>query len=283
MSVVVAGLAIIVMSFFNLTMGIFGRALVPYPADLPAGKTDHIYPVLISQLETVGFKGIVAAGIFAASISTYDSIGSSMSALLTRDVYARLLVRNRNDRHYLRVGRWFTPLVIGISFFYMPFLLKGTMLFFFLDLTSTFVIPLLTLYLMGRFSRVHRSSGTIGLLLGGAYGILRLFGPSIEQAWQISVLPAAMRNAFAAYPFSMLITAGSMVLVSVVRGWQPRGVAFAESHQERIGWLRSSQQAVRELVQQEEVAHRGSDGLLPAVLALVVIVLGSVLSFVVFW
>ena len=34
--------------------------------------------------------------MLAASFSTFDSIGSTLSALLTRDVYARLFVRDRS-------------------------------------------------------------------------------------------------------------------------------------------------------------------------------------------
>ena len=55
--------------------------------------------------------------IFAASVPllamTFSnlSIGSSLSVLLARDAYARLLVRERDDRHYLRVGQWLTPVI----------------------------------------------------------------------------------------------------------------------------------------------------------------------------
>ena len=103
MCVTVAGLAMIVMSFFNLSMGVMGRAMVPEQSLLPDGRQDAIYPYLVSQISTVGLKGIVVAGILAAAFSTYDSIGSSLSALLTRDVYARLggihLTGVRRDPH----------------------------------------------------------------------------------------------------------------------------------------------------------------------------------------
>ena len=141
MSVVVAGFVMIVMSFFNLSMGVLGRAWVPDQASLPGGNQDQIYPFLVSQMETVGLKGIVVAGIFAASFSTYDSIGSSLSALLTRDVYARLLVRGRDDHHYLRVGQWLTPVVIGISFLYVPSLLEGGMLLQFFAMNQRLRYP----------------------------------------------------------------------------------------------------------------------------------------------
>ena len=120
MSVFAASSATLVMTFFNLSMGVMGRALYPEQSALPDGRQDAIYPLLVSQIETVGLKGIVVAGILAASLSTYDSIGSALSALLTRDVYARLLVTGRDDRHYLRISQWLTPAVIAISFFYIP-------------------------------------------------------------------------------------------------------------------------------------------------------------------
>ena len=279
MSVVVAGLAMIVLSFFNLSMGILGRAWVPDQAALPGGTQDQIYPWLVTQLETVGLKGIVVAGIFAASLSTYDSIGSSVSALLTRDVYARLFVRNRDDRHYLRVGQWLTPAVIGISFVYMPFLLRGGMLLFYLDLTSTFVTPLLTLFLMGRFTRVHRASGTLGLFVGAAYGVLRFLAPTIAKNWGIAVLPEFLVDTYSAYVFAMLLTATTMVVTSLVLGWEPRGEA-SERHVETGEWLRSSQEAVRSL---EPVVDGRGAGVLPGVLTLLVLLLGCYLCFVVWW
>jgi SSS family solute:Na+ symporter len=287
MTVGLAGLCMIVMSYFNLTMGVFGRALYPDVAQLTADgtTTDKIYPYLVSQLQIPGVTGLIVAGIFAASLSTYDSIGSSISALLTRDVYARLLVKDRDDAHYLRVGQWLTPAIIGISFLYMPFLLEGTMFFFFLDITSAFVVPLLTLFLVGRFTRVHSSSGTIGLIVGSVYGVLRLCAPWIAQKWGVAILPVAMVDSYAAYPFAVLITTAAMFAVSLVRGWQPRGVTLESAGGHDATWLRSSQQQLRDLGAGTE-ALVGSSGFrqaLPAILALAVVALGCFLCFVVFW
>jgi len=286
MSVVVAGLAMIVMSYFNLTMGILGRAWVPDQTTLPGGNHDKIYPFLVSQIETIGLKGIVVAGIFAASFSTYDSIGSSLSALLTRDVYARLFVRDRDDHHYLRVGQWLTPVVIGISFLYVPFLLEGDMLLKFFALTSTFVVPLLTLFIMGRFTRVHRSSGVIGLFIGSAYGIVRLSAPLIAEKWGVAILPSFMVDQYAAYPLAMLITAASMLLVSLVRGFEPRGAALGSGYEEQGAWLRSSRRAVQDLKREEAAAPAASPGArrpTPAVLVCLVLALGCYLCFIQFW
>ncbi len=281
MSAAAAGICMIVMSFFNLSMGVMGRAVMPDQSLLPMGNQDNIYPYLVSQIDMLGLKGIVVAGIFAAAFSTYDSIGSSLSGLLTRDVYARLLVRDQDDRHYVRVGQWFTPLVIAISFIYMPILLEGGMLLTYLDLTSTFVIPLLTLFLMGALTRVHPRSGTIGLLVGASYGMLRLAAPMVAEKWGILLLPPIMVNSFAAYLFSMLITAATMVLFSLLAGWQPAETRSHWEEKSTSSWLRNSQKAIRQL--QPEPSKYGQPAWLPCVLGWTVILLGSFLSFVIFW
>ena len=282
MSVVAASSATLAMTFFNLSMGVMGRALFPEQSALPDGRQDAIYPLLVSQIETVGLKGIVVAGILAASLSTYDSIGSALSALLTRDVYARLLVPGRDDRHYLRISQWLTPAVIAISFFYIPGLLRGGMVLYYLDLTSAFVIPLLTIYLMGSFTRVHRSSGLIGLLAGASYGILRMAAPLVAEQTGWVLLPAAMMGTYAAYPFSMLVTAATMVLVSQVAGWESGRASDLTSRQEESAWLRSSQLKIRQI--QEKISRRAPQGQrLPALLSTLALAIGCVLTFVVFW
>ena len=282
MSVVAASCATLAMTFFNLSMGVMGRALYPEQSALPDGRQDAIYPLLVSQIETVGLKGIVVAGILAASLSTYDSIGSALSALLTRDVYARLLVPGRDDRHYLRISQWLTPAVIAISFFYVPGLLRGGMVLYYLDLTSAFVIPLLTIYLMGSFTRVHRSSGLIGLLAGASYGILRMAAPLVAEQTGWVLLPAAMMGTYAAYPFSMLVTAATMVLVSQVAGWESGRASDLTSRQEESAWLRSSQLKIRQI--QEKISRRAPQGQrLPALLSTLALAVGCVLTFVVFW
>ena len=282
MSVVAASCATLAMTFFNLSMGVMGRALYPEQSALPDGRQDAIYPLLVSQIETVGLKGIVVAGILAASLSTYDSIGSALSALLTRDVYARLLVPGRDDRHYLRISQWLTPAVIAISFFYIPGLLRGGMVLYYLDLTSAFVIPLLTIYLMGSFTRVHRSSGLIGLLAGASYGILRMAAPLVAEQTGWVLLPAAMMGTYAAYPFSMLVTAATMVLVSQVAGWESGRASDLTSRQEESAWLRSSQLKIRQI--QSEITRRApQDQRLPALLSTLALAVGCLLTFVVFW
>ena len=152
-----------------------------------------------------------------------------------------------------------------------------------------------TIYLMGSFTRVHRSSGLIGLLAGASYGILRMAAPLVAEQTGWVLLPAAMMGTYAAYPFSMLVTAATMVLVSQVAGWeradhQPSACSApltAEhrtltSRQEESAWLRSSQLKIRQI--QEKISRRAPQGQrLPALLSTLALAIGCVLTFVVFW
>ena len=282
MAVVVASILLIAITFFNLMMGIMGRALFPSRDLLPVDEAyrqtaDAIYPILVRDFTTFGFKGLVIAGLLAAATSTYAGIGAAMSALLTRDVYARLFVRNADDAHYVRVGQWLTAAVVIGSFGYVPFLLRQGMMAFYLDLVATFVIPLLTIYLMGIFTSVHRKSGTIGLLTGVAYGVWRLVAQKLAVDYGVSSMPVWMLNSFAAYPISLLITASTMVLVSLVLGWDSRANLL---HEEASGWLRSSQQKATGAAMPIDASHNDA---LPLALGLAVIGLGVALSFLIFW
>ena len=282
MAAVVSCTILLVVNFVNLSIGVFGRALFPDPslmplADLALQKPDAIYPLLVRDLVPIGLKGLVVAGVLAASFSTFDSIGSTLSALVTRDLYARLWKRDGADQHYLTVGRWLTPVIIFGSFAYLPFLQSGGMLLFYLDLVGAFVVPLLTVYLMGTLTGVHRRTGALGLAFGVAYGIFRLTSPMMVKHLGFTPLPVVMLDGFAAYPWSVVMTAVPMVLGSFVWGWQS---ASALQTQEGEGWLSKSRAQIGPAPDDPGGLPNGK---LPLVLGLLLLGIGTGLSLIVFW
>ena len=282
MSVVVSGVLMIGTTFTNLMMGVIGRGLYPETSAMPLETAlqarDSIYPLLVRDLTPWGLKGLVVAGVVASIFSTFDSIGSTLSSLLVRDVYARFLVRDRDDRHYLGVGRALTPVIIFGSFGYIPFLLgERGMLLFFVDLVGAFVVPLLTIYLMGVFTRVHRRGGAVGLSVGVAYGVLRLTARPIAENFGVAILPQWAAGDYAGYIFAVLLTAGSMVVMSLLLGRESPGRLL---HEEKTEWLRSSQLQVGHIKPANTPSY--SDAW-PIGLGVAVVLVGTLLSFVVFW
>lgn len=281
MAVVVSGLVLIALNFTNLMIGIIGRALYPDPSLMPLAEAlqvrDSTFPLLVRELTSTGVRGLAVAGIAAASFSTFDSIGSTVPSLLVRDVYARVFVPNREDAHYVAVSRLLTPAVILGSFLFVPALLQERgMLLVFLDWVGAFVVPLLAVYLMGSFTRVHRSSALVGLAVGILYGTLRLAAPFVAARFGIALLPPALANSFAGAVASLALTAGAMLAVTAARGREP---SSAPRNIERSGWLHSSRVAAG----LPPVAAAGRAPMVPAILGAAVVAIGVLLSFVIFW
>jgi SSS family solute:Na+ symporter len=209
MSVIVGTALIMISGLFSSTIGIFGRALLP-----GLEQPDLIYPRLVDMYLGPGLKGLVVAGVIASAVSTFEGIGAALSALFTRDVYARLFVPNAPDEHYLRISRWATVAFVAVSFAYIPFMLRSTnIVTFFVRITSVFVTPLMTIYLVGVLTPVHRRSGLVGLLVGSMYGLIAAFGDGSDA------LPSWFTEKFAAYAWSTILTATAMLAASILLGW----------------------------------------------------------------
>jgi len=280
MAIVPAGLLLIVITYLSLGLGVMGRGIYPDPETLPGGKTDNIFPELLKQFGSRGFTGLVVAGVFAAAFSTYDSIGSTLSSLLTRDIYARLIVKDRDDKHYLAVGRWLTPLIIFGSFIYVPLLLKEGMIFTYLKVVGAFVVPLLTVYVLGTFTRVHRSSAMPALVLGVLYGLVALNAEKLAIKNDVWLLPSSFMDSYVTALVGCLVTALTMFLVSIIRGWTPREDLFIDPDLSD-GWLATSQNEItQKLVSDDPVHHNFT---LPVILGLLVWSIGLILTFFVFW
>ena len=258
--------------FASISLGVFGRAL--FPDFAPA---DQMYPHLADRFLVPGLKGLVVAGMIAAAISTFDSIGSALSAVFTRDIYARLIVRGGDDAHYLRAGRWATLGILAIGFAYVPFIrMKLTMMEAFMTLVPVFVTPLFTVYLAGAFTRAHRKSGLIGLLGGGLYGVVAFMDREIyDVAW----LPAWFTGRWEAFVWSMLFTGGAMAVATLVLG---RHAADAEPEPDSEGWLQRSR---TELPPMKEHPFRDRvPGLLrPEWIAGALLAAGTYIIFVLLW
>lgn len=280
MAVVVSGLILLGINFTNLLIGIMGRALYPDPGLMPLEASlqvrDSVFPLLVSELTSTGVRGVVVAGVVAASFSTFDSIGSTVPALLVRDIFARIIVRNRADRYYVAVTRLLTPLVILGSFAFVPMLLQERgMLLVFLDWVGAFVTPLLAVYLMGAFTRAHRSSAAAGLGAGIAYGTLKLSAPFVATQFGIAILPPLLVNNYASTVFSVLLTALVMLLVTAARGREPNRDPRVSGE---TGWL--AQSRAETLADQ---TARWDGARLPAALGWCTVLVGATLSFVIFW
>ena len=210
MAVLVASVATAVCLFFNVSLGPMARAQFP-----GLEVVDRAYPLMIEAYLPAGLVGLVVAGLVAAGYSTFDSIGIGISSLFVRDVYARFIVKNGTDAHYTKVGRISVPIILVLGFVYVPFLGEKGMLLFYLRLAGAIAVPLMTVMLMGVFTRVHRQTGIVGLLVGLSYGMSAILADF--NGW---ALPVWYQNTWWTYLWNLVLPALSMLVASKVIDWR---------------------------------------------------------------
>ena len=297
MAVLVASIATAICLFFNVSLGPMARAQFP-----GLEIVDRAYPLMIEAYLPAGLVGLVVAGLVAAGYSTFDSIGIGISSLFVRDVYARFIVKNGTDAHYTKVGRISVPIILALGFVYVPFLGEKGMLLFYLRLAGAIAVPLMTVMLMGVFTRVHRQTGIVGLLVGLGYGMSAILADFNDWA-----LPVWYQNTWWTYLWNLVLPALSMLIASKVIDWRRgpvrdeelRGLVYARredpaSLRQHMGqrlaalegtWLQKT--LVEAPIRPEYPFAVGEDGprwyLRPGVWIGVYLVVASILLFVVLW
>ena len=297
MAVLVASIATAICLFFNVSLGPMARAQFP-----GLEIVDRAYPLMIEAYLPAGLVGLVVAGLVAAGYSTFDSIGIGISSLFVRDVYARFIVKNGTDAHYTKVGRISVPIILALGFVYVPFLGEKGMLLFYLRLAGAIAVPLMTVMLMGVFTRVHRQTGIVGLLVGLGYGMSAILADFNDWA-----LPVWYQNTWWTYLWNLVLPALSMLIASKVIDWRRgpvrdeelRGLVYARredpaSLRQHMGqrlaalegtWLQKT--LVEAPIRPEYPFAVGEDGprwyLRPGLWIGVYLVVASILLFVVLW
>jgi len=163
-------------------------------------------PVLINNLLPVGLKGIVAASLMAALMSTIAAALNSSATLVAVDIYKRIKPK-ATDRKQVRIGRIAAIIVMLLSILWSTQGDKFSSIFEAINkIASAIAPPVATVLLFGVFSkRGTRKAGfytlLIGLILGitafcfdfepisGEMYITRGLGiPFMMQAWWLFVI-----------------------------------------------------------------------------------------------
>jgi len=140
-----------------LTLAIYlslGASLYTFYAQnpaLPVSRPDEILPHYVQQMMPAVLRGLMLSAIVLASI---DSPLGSLAASFVTDIYRPLLVKNRDERHYLRVSRVSVVifcLILGVIAYSFSFFDKILWLAF--KIAGVTFGSLLGVFLLGLLSR----------------------------------------------------------------------------------------------------------------------------------
>lgn len=153
--------------FLFLIPGVVALAL-KNKGELQWDTPDQAFAALLMNKMPAGLRGLVAAGLLAALMSSLASVFNSCSTLFTVDIYKKLRP-NAPEKKLLRVGRIATGIVVVLGIAWIPVMQNiSGVLYEYLQSVQAYIAPPITaVFLLGIFSKRINSKGAMATLMGG--------------------------------------------------------------------------------------------------------------------
>ncbi len=195
---------------------------------------DQAFPVLMSNLLPSGLRGLVAAGLLAALMSSLASVFNSCSTLFTVDIYKKLKPES-SEKELVRMGRIATIMVVILGVLWIPIMANiSGVLYEYLQKVQSYIAPPITaVFLLGVFHRRINAQGAYatlvsGFVIGTARIILELSKNYLSDGSLLHNLATMNFLTFGAYFF--LVSIFILVAVSLATPAQSeaevRGLTF---------------------------------------------------------
>ncbi|AEM69645.1 SSS sodium solute transporter superfamily [Allomuricauda ruestringensis DSM 13258] len=137
---------------------------------------DEAFPVLMSNLLPSGLRGLVAAGLLAALMSSLASVFNSCSTLFTVDIYKKLRP-NAPEKKLVRTGQIATVIVVIIGIIWIPIManISGVLYEYLQSVQSYIAPPITAVFLLGIFhKRINSQGAFVTMVVGFIVGALRI-------------------------------------------------------------------------------------------------------------
>ncbi len=161
--------------FLFLVPGIIALTL-KMRGELHWDTPDQAFPVLMSNLLPSGLRGLVAAGLLAALMSSLASVFNSCSTLFTIDIYKKLRP-NAPEKKLVRTGQIATFITVIIGMIWIPVMANiSGVLYEYLQSVQAYIAPPITaVFLLGIFSkRINGTAAFVTLVTGIIAAAIRI-------------------------------------------------------------------------------------------------------------
>ncbi|GAA5013616.1 sodium:solute symporter family protein [Streptomyces sp. NPDC005813] len=164
--------------FLVMIPGLVAAVLVP-KIGTPGSDLQYndAIPYLMQELLPNGVLGIAVTGLLAAFMAGMAANVSSFNTVFTNDIWAKYVVRGREDEYYVRFGRLITAIgvaaSVGTAFLASSF---SNIMSYLQTLFSFFNVPMFVVFIVGMFwKRASTKSGFWGLLAGTVTAMVNYF------------------------------------------------------------------------------------------------------------
>ncbi|MCE2789758.1 MAG: sodium:solute symporter [Saprospiraceae bacterium] len=140
-------------------------------------RSDEAFATLMATILPSGLRGLVAAGLLAALMSSLASVFNSCSTLFTIDIYKKKYP-HASERQLVQVGRLATIAVVGAGIIWIPIMsnISGVLYEYLQSIQTYLSPPVAVVFLLGIFlPRVNRQGAFATLIAGFTLAAVRIF------------------------------------------------------------------------------------------------------------
>lgn len=180
--------------FLFLIPGVVALAL-KMRGELDWDTPDQAFPVLMSNLLPSGLRGLVAAGLLAALMSSLASVFNSCSTLFTLDIYKKLHP-DKPEKELVKIGQLATGVVVILGILWIPIITRlSDGLYEYLQQVQSYLAPpIAAIFLLGIFYKRINARGAFATLVGGfSIGFIKL----ILEVMSDSLAEGSLLHSFA--------------------------------------------------------------------------------------
>lgn len=196
--------------FLFLIPGVVALAL-KNRGELSWDTPDQAFAALLMNKMPSGLRGLVAAGLLAALMSSLASVFNSCSTLFTVDVYKKLRP-NTPEKELLNIGRVATVIVVILGILWIPIMqnISGVLYEYLQSVQSYIAPPITAVFLLGIFSKRINAKGALSTLVMGLIVavfriILELLAPGLEPGSVLHSIGSLNFLSFAAWFFLVCV------------------------------------------------------------------------------
>lgn len=140
------------------------------------GRSDEVFVLMALKILPIGIMGMLVAGLFSATLATLGNEYNVLSGVLTKDFYQRMIRPDADERRLVRLGRWNTLLIGGLTTLFALGLKYLKEVFNLIDILvkimGAFGPAIMIPYLAGLFVKKINSRGAIaGVTAGTISGV----------------------------------------------------------------------------------------------------------------
>jgi len=184
--------------FLFLVPGVVALAL-KNKGELHWDSPDQAFAALLMNKMPVGLRGLVAAGLLAALMSSLASVFNSCSTLFTVDIYKKLRP-NTPEKELLTIGRIATVIVVILGILWIPVMqnISGVLYEYLQSVQAYIAPPIAAVFLWGIFHKRINSQGALSTLV---MGLVVAFIRIMLELMVDSLTPGSIIHTFAASNF----------------------------------------------------------------------------------